>query len=200
MFPSSLLSFSLYLVAYYVVHSILTTNAVKQICQFKGYRIVYNLFAVLSLLPIIFRLIQTSGDIIHIQPLVRVPGVILVLLGVIIHIATFRWFSSAEFLGLKVKAEKDESIITDGIYSTCRHPFYLGTLLMFWGLFILFGNEYFLSFAAISTLYVFIGSRLEENKLIVDFKNEYLKYRQEVPMLLPWKDPLSFFGFLFSKQ
>lgn len=200
MFPLSITFFCIYLIGYYVVHSILTSHFVKERLNFRGYRIVYNLFAVISLLPVGYQLILSYVESAQIPLSVRGIGILLLIIGIIIHIATFRWFSSAEFLGIKQLAGEEETIITDGIYSTSRHPFYLGTLLMFWGLFILFPNLYFLAFATISTLYVFIGSRLEENKLMVMHRATYQSYRQSVPMLIPWKEPFQFFRFLFKKS
>lgn len=200
MFPISVSLFCIYLTGYYTVHSILTSNFIKDKLHFKGYRIAYNLFAVITLLPAVYQLFISYSESAQIPLSVRLTGVLLIIAGIVIHIATFRWFSSAEFLGIIQLSDEEESIITDGIYSTSRHPFYLGTLLMFWGLFIIFPNVYFLSFAAISTAYVFIGSRLEENKLMIKHKEVYQSYRETVPMLIPWKKPLDFFQFLFKKS
>lgn len=199
MFPMSITIFSFYLIGYYIIHSILTSNFIKKRIEFRGYRIVYNLFAVITLLPAVIQLYMSYSEAAQIPFSVRITGAGLIIIGIIIHVATFRWFSSAEFIGLKQLSDSTQSIITEGIYSTSRHPFYLGTLLMFWGLFILFPNLYFLSFATISTIYVFIGSRLEENKLMVDHKSVYQSYRQTVPMLIPWKKPFDFLTYLFKK-
>lgn len=200
MFSMSISIFCLYLIGYYSMHSLLTSNFIKQKIEFRGYRIFYNLIALITLIPAVYQLYISYTVAAQIPLSVRITGAGLIILGIIIHIATFRWFSSAEFIGLKQLSDSTQSIITEGIYSTSRHPFYLGTLLMFWGLFVLFPNLYFLSFASISTLYVFIGSRLEENKLLLDFKDSYLVYRQAVPMLIPWKKPIDFLRYLFKKK
>ena len=36
------------------------------------------------------------------------------------------------------------------------------------------------------TIYVIIGTFLEERKLILEFGDTYLKYQKEVPMLIPF--------------
>jgi protein-S-isoprenylcysteine O-methyltransferase Ste14 len=36
------------------------------------------------------------------------------------------------------------------------------------------------------TIYVIIGTRLEERKLVLEFGDIYIKYQQEVPMLIPF--------------
>jgi protein-S-isoprenylcysteine O-methyltransferase Ste14 len=38
----------------------------------------------------------------------------------------------------------------------------------------------------ILTIYVIIGTILEEKKLILEFGDAYKKYQQEVPMLIPF--------------
>lgn len=196
----SVIQFSVFLIVYYIVHSILTSHRAKRLFSFKGYRIVYNLFAVLTLLPFILQLYQSIHLDTFIPIAVRIAGTLLIIIGIIIHVATFKWFSSSVFIGLQEESAENQTIITGGIYSTSRHPFYLGTLLIFWGLFIVFPNLYFLSFSTISTAYVFIGGRLEENKLLVHHMEEYLAYRQTVPMLIPWKKPYEFLKYLFKKE
>ena len=195
----SILTFCIYIVIYYIVHSFLTSQFVKNRFDFKGYRIAYNLFAVITLVPVIYVLFKSVFDSFAIPLSVRIGGVLLLLIGIYIHVATFRWFSSKVFLGIEEQKDADQVLVTDGLYSTVRHPFYTGTLMQFWSLFILFPNLYFLSFALLSSIYVVIGSRLEENKLIVHHP-KYVEYRQTVPALIPWKEPLSFFSHLFSKN
>ena len=36
------------------------------------------------------------------------------------------------------------------------------------------------------TIYVIIGTILEEKKLVLEFGNTYVKYQKEVPMLIPF--------------
>jgi protein-S-isoprenylcysteine O-methyltransferase Ste14 len=36
------------------------------------------------------------------------------------------------------------------------------------------------------TIYVLIGTKLEEKKLVLEFGETYIKYQQEVPMLIPF--------------
>ena len=39
----------------------------------------------------------------------------------------------------------------------------------------------------ILTVYVVIGTHLEERKLVAEFGDEYREYQQTVSMLFPWK-------------
>ena len=36
------------------------------------------------------------------------------------------------------------------------------------------------------TVYVIIGTKLEEKKLVLEFGDAYIKYQREVPMLIPF--------------
>ena len=38
----------------------------------------------------------------------------------------------------------------------------------------------------ILTIYIIMGSILEERKLVLEFGDAYVKYQQEVPMLIPF--------------
>lgn len=41
-------------------------------------------------------------------------------------------------------------------------------------------------------VYVLIGTKLEEKKLVLEFGDEYIKYQQDVPMLIPFTKKSSF--------
>ncbi len=183
--------FSLYIIIYYAVHSFLTSHWIKRYTDFRGYRILYNLIAILTITPIVFSLYHHSAFS-GLYSVMSILGVVLILFGVVIHKATFKWFTPQEFAGTAMKKEEEKRLISDGIYETVRHPFYLGSLFMIWGLWLLFNSSYYLVFALLSTMYVFIGSKLEEAKLIRQFGTAYREYIAEVPMLIPSKKPTQF--------
>jgi protein-S-isoprenylcysteine O-methyltransferase Ste14 len=41
------------------------------------------------------------------------------------------------------------------------------------------------------SLYLVVGARLEERKLILEFGQTYREYQKQTPMLIPWKQPRS---------
>lgn len=36
------------------------------------------------------------------------------------------------------------------------------------------------------TVYVIVGTKLEERKLVLEYGDRYIKYQREVPMLIPF--------------
>jgi protein-S-isoprenylcysteine O-methyltransferase Ste14 len=76
---------------------------------------------------------------------------------------------------------------TSGLNAQVRHPLYFGTLLALWGTFLLYPTDASLLVAGVSTLYLLIGSKLEERKLEQQFGDAYRSYQRKVPMLIPFK-------------
>jgi methanethiol S-methyltransferase len=86
--------------------------------------------------------------------------------------------------------QKDKPAITptlqqSGLHKYVRHPIYFGTLLFVWGLFLLFPLLSNLIAASSLTVYVLIGIQLEEQKLFLEYGEEYEQYSKRVPKLIP---------------
>ena len=87
---------------------------------------------------------------------------------------------------LKVaETHRANKIITSGVYSSVRHPQYLGGLLAHVGITFLFSAWFSLLSTPIMGLLVFLISKKEEKELLKEFGKEFQEYAEEVPMFLP---------------
>jgi len=64
-----------------------------------------------------------------------------------------------------------------------RHPMYLALILYLWCQTFRMMD---LVVNTLLTLYVLIGTWLEERKLVLEFGEAYLRYQRQVPMLIPF--------------
>ena len=84
---------------------------------------------------------------------------------------------------LRLKAA-DTSFKTPLLYRVVRHPMYAGFLMAFWATPHMTVGR--LVFAVTCTLYIVIGSRLEEKDLLELFGDPYRRYQQRIGRLIPF--------------
>ena len=108
----------------------------------------------------------------------------------IVLVATFL-FSHFELFGIKQAlapllrpALVNPVFRTPTLYKVVRHPMYLGFLIAFWATPQMTVGH--LVFALTSTLYILIGTHLEEKDLVTLFGDNYRRYQKNVAMLLPF--------------
>ncbi|HTX61742.1 MAG TPA: isoprenylcysteine carboxylmethyltransferase family protein [Methanobacterium sp.] len=83
------------------------------------------------------------------------------------------------------KTTEGQELVTSGVYSKIRHPFYASILILFLGVAVMAGNIYALLFFMLFIISIWIRIKKEEEELIKKFGDEYGIYMEEVPMLLP---------------
>lgn len=83
------------------------------------------------------------------------------------------------------KTTEYQELVTEGIYSKVRHPFYLSILILFLGVAVIPWNLYGLLFFIWALLAVIVRINKEEGELIAKFGEKYEKYIKETPMLIP---------------
>lgn len=109
---------------------------------------------------------------------------------IIALLATFL-LSHFELFGLKQALDvfrphrgESRTFKTPWLYKLVRHPLYLGFVMTFWATpHMTVGH---LLFAGVSTLYILIGTLLEEKDLVQLFGEQYRQYQRKVGMLLPF--------------
>lgn len=175
---------------YFFVHSFLAANRVKKWVEltlpkaFYYYRIGYNIIAFSSLLPLLFWSIATPNHDLNFPAWSGYPGAFFVAFGLYLLVRAFQAFDGAEFLGLKEEATP--KLVQKGMYQYVRHPLYLATIVLIFGLFLCLPTQKMALTLLISYTYIGIGYRLEERKLIAIFGAEYLAYQQQVKALIPY--------------
>lgn len=71
------------------------------------------------------------------------------------------------------------------MYGVVRHPVYLSVLVMMWATPAM--SLTYLGLALNVTLCFYIGSYLEERRLVSRFGQEYGRYQEQVSRLFPWR-------------
>lgn len=106
--------------------------------------------------------------------------------------ATIQWIADHQ-MHRHIKNRSDRREIIDcGLWHYCRHPNYLGEILMWWGVYVIMvsalpGRWYLLAGALFNTLmFLFISIPMAETRLIHS-KQDYSAYARRTPMLLPLK-------------
>lgn len=176
-----------------IVHSLLASMGLKDVLRrvfgdgfMKFYRLFYNVFAVISFLPILYLLAALPDRNLYEVPtpfayLMRVGQAASALLLLIAVVQT----DLLSFAGLRqlFEEEKKGPLITGGLYRLVRHPLYTFSLLILW-LSPTMSLNSFIVYSAL-TMYILVGIFFEERKLLREFGQEYARYRATTPMLIP---------------
>ena len=142
--------------------------------QFRYYRLVYNLTAIITLLPIYFFGKSIAADAFFRWPeTLELLRYVLLFLSIILFFIGAQKYDMLQFLGIRqirsgdshMSLSEDDELDTSGILSVTRHPWYLATLIFIW-VFQKELNNADVIMRLILTAYLFIGTILEERKLI----------------------------------
>jgi len=98
------------------------------------------------------------------------------------------WFGirGVKELSLKVaETRRPERVVTTRVYSTVRHPQYLGGIFAHIGISFLLSALYSLLVTPLIIAIIYVIAKKEETELIREFGEEYNRYKKRVPMLFP---------------
>lgn len=177
-----------------VVHSITASLGFKEFLRrsfgdgfMRFYRLLYNLFSVVSFAPILYlMLVLPDKDLYQIPP----PWSYLMLAGqglsaLALVIAVLQT-DALYFVGLRQLFEENKpgGLVTKGFYRFIRHPLYAFGLSFLW-LTPEVSVNMFVVYVSL-TVYILIGAYFEERKLLREFGDEYKEYKSSTPMLVPF--------------
>ena len=177
------------------VHSLLASLAAKaQVRKWFGpgsdrwYRLAYNMFGILTFIPILGLLAMDPGQSLYVIP---TPWSYLALAGQLLAVValgigllqTGPW----SFLGIEqllVNSPVGEAqMVSGGLYRWVRHPLYSAGLVFIWLTSLMTVNLLVLNLGL--TIYLVVGAIYEERKLVREFGDLYVDYQKRVPMLIP---------------
>jgi methanethiol S-methyltransferase len=157
------------------------------------YRLLYVLISTVLLIPVIkYTAPLQSEVIIYYHPPWSYVRYTLLICTLLIFFKTFLFeYDSLAFMGIrqlmnfwnKKTINQEEGIKKTGLLGIVRHPMYLATLLFLWCQTSRLSD---IVVNSVLTVYIIIGTLLEERKLVLEFGASYEEYKKEVPMLIPF--------------
>lgn len=175
--------------------SIRFTNLMTRLLKdyYAFYRLFYVLVSLILIIPLINYTSQIDNTVIIVyEPPFSVIRYILVAGSLIMFFWAFFFdYDSLSFWGIRqilnFRKTKETNtpggIKRNGLLGIMRHPMYLALIIFLW-------CQTFRAVDIVTntllTIYVIVGTILEEKKLVLEFGDEYRKYQREVPMLIPF--------------
>jgi methanethiol S-methyltransferase len=184
---------------YCTLHSYLIstgfTNLMSRLLKkyYAFYRLFYVLISLFLLIPLINFTAQSDNQVI-----ITYGPYLDLLRHVLIYGSLFMFFwafflnyDSLSFFGVrqilkfgKIKQiNPSGEIKRSGLLGIIRHPMYFALIIYLWCSIHKMSD---LVVNVLLTVYVIIGTRLEEKKLVLELGETYISYQKEVPMLIPF--------------
>ena len=156
---------------------------------FKYYRLYYSIFALITLVALLWYQYSLASTRFYFSKIISYGlSMILIVPGLVIMIICIcKYFYSLS--GIQALQNNTPAITPkleqNGVHAYVRHPLYFGTLLFLWGLFLMFPYLNNLIAVTIISGYVVTGIAQEEKKLLLEYGEEYERYKKRVPKLIP---------------
>jgi protein-S-isoprenylcysteine O-methyltransferase Ste14 len=180
--------------AYGALHSLLAAERVKRAARTfsarlgRSYRLLFNLVAGVTYLPVLVVVAAYPGPLLY-----RIPwpfslvAVALQLLALAVLALGLLQTDPWHFLGFRQLLSADSGgnglLVKGGLYRWVRHPLYTAGLAFIWPIPIMTASLLAMNIAL--TIYILIGSTLEERRLLGEFGVAYAEYQRQVPKLIP---------------
>lgn len=186
-------------VLFCIIHSALiavsTTRLLKRILrdQYRWFRLSYNIFSLVTFLLMIVATANVPGEEVFVwDGWLRIPQYLLLGLAIGIFFVAGKSYNMSYFIGIEQLRSKppntpppvNEPIVATGIHGLVRHPWYTSVFILLW---VSDMNTTEFTTSIILSGYLVVGTLLEERKLVLEFGQTYIDYKQQVSMLVPWK-------------
>lgn len=185
---------------YGALHSLLASLRAKSLAfeltgarGYRFYRLLYNLIVAVTFVPVLALVLFLPDAVIYEIPS---PGRYLLVAGQVVGLgvlmAGLLHTDLGRFSGLRQAREgaghplergQEGELVVTGLYNRVRHPLYTAGLMLVWFTPTMTWN--YLALALGVTVYILIGAKLEERKLVREFGSVYLAYMHHTPMLVP---------------
>jgi methanethiol S-methyltransferase len=185
--------------AYCVLHSALISISITEFMKrrlnklYAFYRLFYILISLFLLIPLIRyttqldnqQIIYYGHSINMIRNSIMIGSLLLFFWSFFIDYDALTFFGIRQIMNYsKLKNENGlKELKKKGLLGIMRHPMYFALIIYLWT------QTFKLSdilVNSILTIYVIIGTYLEERKLVLEFGDAYNQYKKEVPMLIPF--------------
>ncbi len=192
----------LLLIIWCVLHSLLISMPVNNWLRQQGatlrgtYRLIYSLFAGLTILPLLWLQYSLPQEIIFAwEGWLRIPQIFLLLYALIFLIGGQLVYDLSYLVGIRQwqSWQQGEELpnlpfTSKGILHYVRHPWYSAGIPILWAVGPITDANW--PSRLILSIYLIIGTLLEERKLLQELGEPYRQYSKQVPMLFPWKGSL----------
>jgi len=138
-----------------------------------------------SALAQIPRIILPLPWIVSAQPFFNAPIALQIVAGLVCLVALY---FSVPVLGSKIYTRPTitEPLRTDGHYGIVRHPILFANILWPLGWSVIFGSWVGLALVPVWFYLVYLMSFIEEDRLVETYGDDYRRYREQVPRLIPF--------------
>jgi protein-S-isoprenylcysteine O-methyltransferase Ste14 len=175
--------------------SIRFTNMLNRVLKkyYSFYRLFYVLISIFLLIPLLNFSEQSDNNVIiiygHYLDILRTVltygSLLMFIWAFFIDYDFLLFFGFRQILNFgKTQVQKpSEGFKKSGLLGIVRHPMYLALIVYLWCQTFKMAD---IVVSTVLTIYIIIGTMLEEKKLVLEFGETYIKYQEEVPMLIPF--------------
>jgi methanethiol S-methyltransferase len=184
--------------AYGAIHSAMISETATGFLKrcvggaFRFYRLFFNVVAAVLLVPVVsYSMSLRRALVVRWDGPWLVVRYTLVAVGVLLFVTGGRHYRLGQFIGIsQLRGTPTGGLATgggidsSGVLGVIRHPWYAGLVLLLWARDLDIAG---LVVSSVLTVYIVVGTLLEERKLVHEFGDVYRSYQRRVSMFVPIK-------------